>query len=218
MQRAYRATMPPVRHGDAQDVPPRVRLVAKRRSFPEPRARRARRRSPSDRSQIDPAGCHGRLPGFTRLLVLANGLHFATDRITQRVFTVGIQKDAQAGSDGCPSPSIIVTPPNSGVSGTECSGSTPGTFTITGTGPFTFPVTIMDVNGNPVAGGSVGAPVLAASGGGSVASVAAVQNPFQLKVTPTGSSGSAGVTVTVTSAHPGDGVIDSSISFTITAP
>jgi len=158
------------------------------------------------------------LPGFTRIHVHSNGLHFATDNITEREFAVGIQKDAQAGSDVCPSPSIIVTPPNSGVTGTECSGSDPGTFTITGAGPFAFPVTIIDVNGNSVAGGSVGAPVLAASGGGAIASVTTSQNPFQLTVTPTGASGSAVVTVTVTSAHPGDGVVDRSISFTVTGP
>lgn len=156
------------------------------------------------------------VPGTTQIVVFAEGISGPSDGIAERNFRFTVQKDAQTGAAGCPSPSIVVTPPST-ATGAQCNGSAGGTFTVSGTSASVFAVSLADANGTAIGAGSVGAPTLTASGGGTVATVTASQNPYQLIITPTGSMGSASITATVTSTHPGDGVVDRTTSFTVAA-
>jgi hypothetical protein len=153
--------------------------------------------------------------GAGTLTVTASGLSSPTDGITQRSVTVNIQEDATVGSSGCPSPSIAITSIPTGAGGSECSGSSQGTITLTGTAALTFPVTVKDGSNNAITAGSTGAPILSASTTGGVASVSASSNPYQVVITPNGTAGSGTVTLTTIGANTGDGVPQRSITFTI---
>jgi hypothetical protein len=160
---------------------------------------------------VTPTGTAG---GGT-VTVTASGLH-AGDGITQRTTTFNIQEDAQVGSAGCATPSIVVTAPSSGVTGSECSGTSAGTFTLNGTSPLVFTVALKSASGATIAAGSSGAPILSVtSTGGLLTSAVASQNPYSITLTPNGTSGSGTVTVTAGGATAGDGVTARSITFNI---
>lgn len=152
--------------------------------------------------------------GTGTFTVTASGTSPGTDGITQRAATVNIQEDAQTGNAACPTPSIVVSLPGAGASGSACSGASAGTITLSGTSALVFPITLKDGSGNAISPGT-GAPTLSVSGGGSVAGATAQQNPFSITITPTGTAGNDTITVTATSAHPGDGVITRTLTFNI---
>jgi hypothetical protein len=153
--------------------------------------------------------------GAGTLTVTASGLGSPTDGITQRSVTLNIQEDAQVGTAACPAtPSIHISPPTSGATGSDCNGASQGSFTLNGSGALVFPVTLKDAGGTTIAPGS-GPTLTVATGGTIIATVTPSSNPYQLTITPNGTFGTGTVTVTATSAHPGDGIVDRTITFSI---